>query len=194
MIPDNTASGITHSLTLDTEIDFIEFVEVEVSIDHLNWRELKIEMVSPSGATSLLAVSNSTATDVSLSDKFRFGSAKHLGEDPNGTWMLKVVDEESGNSGTFEDWSITVYGHGFSVRAVSTGLTTATATVWQHNPDSESRTVYLRHSDDDGATWSTPAMAQIDHGSVGGHRPERACAQRGVRPAGVPGQHLRGWN
>ena len=111
MIPDNTASGITHSLTLDTEIDFIEFVEVEVSIDHVNWRELKIEIVSPSGATSLLAVSNSTATDVSVPDKFRFGSAKHLGEDPNGTWMLKVVDEESGNEGTFEDWSITVYGH-----------------------------------------------------------------------------------
>ena len=113
MIPDNTASGITHSLTLDTEIDFIEFVEVEVSIDHVNWRELKIEMVSPSGATSLLAVSDSTATDVPLSGKFRFGSAKHLGENPNGTWMLNVVDEESGNSGTFEDWSITVYGHGF---------------------------------------------------------------------------------
>ena len=70
--------------------------------------------------------------------------------------MLKVVDEESGNSGTFKDWSITVYGHGFSVRAVSTGLTTATATVWLPNPDAESLTVYLRHSNDDGTTWSTP--------------------------------------
>ena len=165
MIPDNTASGITHSLTLDTEIDFIEFVEVEVSIDHVNWRELKIEMVSPSGATSLLAVSNSTATDVSVPNKFRFGSAKHLGEDPNGTWMLKVVDEESGNSGTFEGWSIKVYGHGFSVRAVSTGLTTATATVWLPNPDANSLTVYLRHSNDDGTTWSTP-VDQITMGTL----------------------------
>ena len=164
MIPDNTASGITRSLTLDTEIGFIEFVEVEVSIDHVNWRELKIELVSPSGATSLLAVSDSTATDVRLSLKFRFGSAKHLGEDPNGTWMLKVVDEESGNSGTFKDWSITVYGHG-SVRAVSTGLTTATATVWLPNPDAESLTVYLRHSNDDGNTWSTP-VAQITTGTL----------------------------
>ena len=79
MIPDNTASGITRSLTLDTEIDFIEFVEVEVSIDHVNWRELKIEMVSPSGATSLLAVSDSTATDVggalSRSDLARQGTS-----------------------------------------------------------------------------------------------------------------------
>ena len=163
MIPDNTASGITHSLTLDTEIDFIEFVEVEVTIEHTHWRDLQIELVSPDGIVSTLAVAQ--ASPPTSPDTFRFGSAKHLGEDPNGQWELRVSDQVAVDSGTLESWSITVYGHGFSVRAVSTGLTTATATVWLPNPDAESLTVYLRHSNDDGTTWSTP-VAQITRGTL----------------------------
>ena len=172
-IPDYTASGITSSLSLDTEIDFTEFVEVTVTIDHIFWRDLRIELVSPAGRVSTLAVpvvfigtpirpADSTVSPAT----FRFGSAKHLGENPNGKWTLRVTDELERDQGTLTSWSITVYGHDNPVRAVSTGRTTATATVELHNPDSESLTVHLRYSDDDGTTWSTTAMQTTTGTSV----------------------------
>ena len=117
-IPDNTASGITSSLSLDTEIDFTEFVEVNVTIDHTLWRDLRIELVSPAGTVSTLATPvdpiripfrppHSTVSP----GTFRFGSAKHLGEDPDGAWTLRVADELASDQGTLTSWSIKVYGH-----------------------------------------------------------------------------------
>ena len=178
-IPNNMPSGITSSLSLNTEIDFTEFVEVTVTIDHPSWRELRIELVSPAGIVSELAVPmnrsdlNSgilTPWSTLLPGTFRFGSAKHLGEDPSGTWRLQVSDEFYGgfsNRGDLVRWSIKVYGHGGnSVSAVSTGRTTATATVELNNPDSESLTVHLRYSGNDGSTWSTLVMQTTTGTSV----------------------------
>ena len=42
---------------------------------------------------------------------FRFGSARHLGEDPSGDWELRVKDSQPDDTGTLNSWSITVYGH-----------------------------------------------------------------------------------
>ncbi len=41
----------------------------------------------------------------------RFGSAKHLGEDPAGDWTLNIYDPDSDNTGILHSWSIKVYGH-----------------------------------------------------------------------------------
>ena len=165
-IPDNNTSGITHSLTLDTDVEFTEFVEVEANIDHSRGRHLQIELESPDGTVSTLAVPFQTTASYNPGT-FRFGSAKHLGEDPNGAWKLRVSDRISGDEGTLQSWSIKVYGHSeLAVSAVSTGRTTATATVGLHNPDSESLTVHLRYSDDTGVTWSTPAMQTTTGTSV----------------------------
>ena len=125
-IPDNTASGITSSLSLDTEIDFTEFVEVTVTIDHPFWRDLRIELVSPAGSVSTLAVP-AVFIDIPVRPPestvspgtFRFGSAKHLGENPNGTWTLRVSDELPSDQGALTSWSIKVYGH----QGVATGTT-----------------------------------------------------------------------
>ena len=172
-IPDNTASGVRHAISVSSDMEFTEFVEVTVAIDHPFWRDLWIELVSPAGTVSTLAVPvvligtpvrppDSTVSPAT----FRFGSAKHLGEDPSGTWTLRVSDELATDEGTLVSWSIKVYGHDNPVRAVSTGRTTATATVELQNPDSDSLTVHLRYSDDDGTTWSTPAMQTTTGTSV----------------------------
>ena len=97
-VPDAPASGspttVTSTLTVDSEIDFIEFVEINASFSHVSFRDLDIELVSPSGQVSKLAESFDTLTDsddetdfITLLGKLRFGSAKHLGEDPNGQWQ-----------------------------------------------------------------------------------------------------------
>ena len=123
-IPDATAPGsattTTHTLTVDTDIDFTEFVEVTVAFEHDSFRDLEILLESPSGAVSRLAVPFDTYNGlnaifglgfVPLYDPFQFGSAKHLGEDPNGEWKLHVSDHIPAVDGAFTEFAITVYGH-----------------------------------------------------------------------------------
>ena len=100
---------VTTTLTLDTGIRFTEFVEVNTDFEHTSFRDMDIELVSPSGAVSKLTVPfntrHYTATYIRPDDstydapywvlldgEFRFGSARHLGEDPNGQWTLRLTD------------------------------------------------------------------------------------------------------
>ena len=121
-IPDAPITGdpatVTRTLTVGTGIEFTEFVEVTVSFQHESFRDMEIELESPSGNVSKLAVPFDTLNDddpsqdvVPLRGTFRFGSARHLGEDPNGVWKLRVTDRLFGVDGTLDSWSITVYGH-----------------------------------------------------------------------------------
>ena len=112
------STTVTSTLTLDTGIGFTEFVEVNVSFLHDSFRDLEIVLESPSGAESKLAVPFDTFSDiitfidfVPLYGSYRLGSAKHLGEDPNGEWKLRITDHIPVAEGLLESWSITVYGH-----------------------------------------------------------------------------------
>ncbi len=130
---------VTESLALDTDISFTEFVEVEVDFDHTSFRDMDIELESPSGAMSKLAVPYNTrhlADDrgrtlfIPLDGAFRFGSARHLGEDPNGEWKLHLTDTIAPSGGTLRAWSIKVYGHsGTPTIPTSTGPETCAAAV-----------------------------------------------------------------
>ena len=118
-IPDAPRVGIpasvTRTLALSSNIGFTEFVEVEVDFQHVSFRDLEIELVSPSGAVSRLAESFDTRSNelgvVPVRGGFRFGSARHLGEDPNGEWQLRVTDRVPGIGGTLASWRLKVYGH-----------------------------------------------------------------------------------
>ena len=104
LIPDayDAASIETVTLTLDidSDIDFTEFVEINTSFQHNSFRDLDIELESPSGAISKLVPAFDTFIDdgdpdndyIPLRDPYRFGSARHLGEDPNGAWTLRITD------------------------------------------------------------------------------------------------------
>ena len=133
LVPDLPATRVPttflHELTLNTDdIDFTEFVEIDVTFDHDSFRDLDIELESPSGAVSKLSVPFNTYTPddptdddfVPLRGSFRFGSARHLGEDPNGVWRLRVSDHITSGSGTWNSWSIKVYGHSGTPASTST--------------------------------------------------------------------------
>ena len=127
--PSGTApQTVTTTLALNTGIRFTEFVEINTDFDHTSFRDMEIELVSPSGAVSKLAVPfntrhyeatyvlpDGTTFDgtyfVPLDGEFRFGSARHLGEDPNGQWTLRLTDHYPEMEGTLRSWSIKVYGH-----------------------------------------------------------------------------------
>ena len=58
-IPDAPSSGtattVSTSLTIDPYVEFIEFVEINTNFNHTNFRDLTVELVSPSGAVSTLS-------------------------------------------------------------------------------------------------------------------------------------------
>ena len=105
-IPDAPASGepstFTHTLTLDTEMGFTEFVEVTLVFEHDSFRDLEIVLESPTGAKSRLAVPFDTYDGlnaffgeafVPLHGLHQFGSAKHLGEEPQ--WGVETARNRS---------------------------------------------------------------------------------------------------
>ena len=116
-IPDAPTSGdgptVTSAVTVDSEIDFIEFVEVNATFDAEAFRDLQFELHSPSGTVSTLSVPFYSATLVyELEGSFRFGSARHLGEAASGEWSLQMTDRINlGQEGTLTSWDIRFYGH-----------------------------------------------------------------------------------
>ena len=109
-------STVTTRLVLDPYVEFVEFIAIEPTISHTYYRDLHMELTSPSGVTSVLSV----AAPVRLVDAEewveltpRFGSAKHLGEDAAGEWTLSVTDKIRVDEGTLHSWKLTAYGHGY---------------------------------------------------------------------------------
>ena len=132
-IPDAPASGsgetVTTSIVVDTDyVRFIEFVEINLDIDHDSYTHLQIDLVAPSGATSRLARTARLSAVWPLRESFRLGSARHLGEESLGTWTLHITDGRRQNTGTLESWSLTFYGQGEApekptIHAATTGDT-----------------------------------------------------------------------
>ena len=114
VIPDNSSTGISDTLNVASGIGFTEFVEIKVDFNHDSVRDLEIELESPSGAVSLLAPSFDSDDQIPWDGTFRFGSARHLGENPNGDWQLRITDRYGGHTGTVNSWEMTVYGHAAS--------------------------------------------------------------------------------
>ena len=116
-IPDLPSSGtpttVSSSLTVDPYVGFVEFVEVNAHFNHSNFRNLVVELVSPSGAVSTLSTSAQIRGGVPVTTSSRFGSARHLGEDAAGEWTLRINDLQRGSSGVLRSWGLTIYGHGF---------------------------------------------------------------------------------
>ena len=113
-IPDapgtGTPTSVTSSLSVDTDIGFTEYVEVTVGVEHTYFRDLDIELVSPSGAVSKL-VDHIDTYAVPVYGKLRLGSARFLGEDPNGVWQLRITDQIPEIEGSLDSWALKIYGH-----------------------------------------------------------------------------------
>ena len=105
------SSSASNSVTVGGGVDFIEHVDVYLNFAHHSFRDLKVELISPAGATSVLSVSHDSEDKYPLNGEFRFGTAAHLGEGSSGTWTIRIIDEVTGTSGTLKSWRIVVFGH-----------------------------------------------------------------------------------
>ena len=111
-IPDAPGAPVTSTVSLDSFIEFVEFVELNTEWDHESIRDLRIELVSPSGAVSTILPDYRTQSVViPYSGSYRFGSSRHLGEAAAGTWTLRITDRHTEHSGSLTSWSLKVYGH-----------------------------------------------------------------------------------
>ena len=145
-IPYGEADGVLTSTLMMPDLEetsFTEFVEAELVFSCGCLQNLNVQITSPSGTVSELVreVAGESVRGSSNEEKncvsyvrrtHRFGSAKHLGEDPSGEWTLKISDTASGdaeyeeNTVTLHSWSIKVYGHkkGNTVQNFGSEITT----------------------------------------------------------------------
>lgn len=112
---DNNSTGASDSITISgSSIKKIEFIEVYLTASSYI-ADMDVRLTNSNGTESVLAVEHNCSSSTTCSSTFngwRFGTARHLGEDSNQTWTLTVSDRYSGNvsGGTFTSWSIKFYG------------------------------------------------------------------------------------
>ena len=134
---------VTSSVGVGPGVEFVEFVEVNVLMSATFLRHLRIELVSPSGAVSELVHPdrNSRARLRASDGYFRLGSARHLGEDAEGQWRLRITDVVTGNNSvSLDSWILTLYGH-------------------QTMPGPPTITSVVGGTDDLAVTWQAPAAS-----------------------------------
>ena len=108
-IPDNNPTGVQDTITIAGNID-IEFVEIYfTAANHTYWGDLEITLTSPSGTQSILS-ENHFSGSTSTYNNWRFGSVRQFGESSVGTWTLTVKDLYSADTGSFQSWTIKIYG------------------------------------------------------------------------------------
>ena len=98
-IPDR--GTVTSRIILGSAVEFTEFVEINADFDHDILPGLAGRVGLPVGEGFRLVCSlRSSPIEIyrvtyGLEGSFRFGSAKHLGENPAGTWTLRISDRVS---------------------------------------------------------------------------------------------------
>lgn len=129
-IPDAPAGGglgpaVTSSVSIGAAFN-VEFAEVLFSsTDHTYWADLQIELISPAGTRSVLARPHNagSGTLVQRYDNWLFGTVRHLGESAQGTWTLSVRDGGPIDIGTFQQWTLRLYGSSFTSSGGAPNLT-----------------------------------------------------------------------
>jgi kexin len=109
-IPDNNSTGVTDTINISEDIK-VEFVEVYfTSADHTYWGDLEITLISPNGTESVLAESHYLEEVYYTYNNWRFGSVRHFGESSIGNWTLRVRDLAAQDIGTFQSWTLKLFG------------------------------------------------------------------------------------
>jgi proprotein convertase subtilisin/kexin type 2 len=123
------AAALDNMVIAGTGISKLEFVDITVTFTHPYPGDVRIVIQSPDGTQSVLARERScrstsnASTVVACSPTtvtWRFGSARLLGESPDGTWTLSLQDMQNtaslggaytiNGNGTFTSWQLKFYG------------------------------------------------------------------------------------
>ena len=117
-IPDNDGAGAVQTLEIAAlpETANIEAVILEIGFDHDHGWELGFELTSPDGTVSVLKTpfnsvlrSQPATGDRMGGGGWRLLSNAFYGEQPNGTWTLRVVDLVENDTGSLSSWALRIY-------------------------------------------------------------------------------------
>jgi Ca2+-binding RTX toxin-like protein/subtilisin-like proprotein convertase family protein len=108
MIPDNDGTDVTSTVNIADNLS-LEYVEVTLNATHSFRGNLEVVLTSPSGTQSVLAEQRPSDPFADYSN-WTFTSARHWDEMSQGDWTLSVRDLVTGNTGTFDDWTLNVFG------------------------------------------------------------------------------------
>ncbi|HYD69940.1 S8 family serine peptidase [Azospirillum sp.] len=122
-IPEGGA-GVSHTFSLSGGVD-VEWIQLELHVDHSWWSDLQVTLTSPDGTVSTLIDRPRVSPGYVDSDNphysttglegegylnFVLTSAAHRGESSAGEWTLTVKDVGPLGAGTFEGAKLTAYG------------------------------------------------------------------------------------
>lgn len=111
-IRDNNSSGLVKYFDTRSLPGLrVEHATVTTDITHPSRGELEIQLTSPSGTTSRLAEKHTSyAADPADYPDWTFSTVHNWGEDSRGLWKIKIADRVSGNTGTLNSATLTLYG------------------------------------------------------------------------------------
>ncbi|CAB1354168.1 unnamed protein product, partial [Coregonus sp. 'balchen'] len=90
----------------------LEHVQVEASIEYTRRGDLHITLTSPSGTSTVLLAERERDTSSNGFRNWDFMSVHTWGEDPTGTWTLKITDTSGRmeNEGQILSWKLILHG------------------------------------------------------------------------------------
>ncbi|MBN3298288.1 NEC1 convertase, partial [Amia calva] len=96
----------------ENAIKSLEHVQMEASIDYTRRGDLHITLTSPSGTSTVLLAERERDTSSSGFKNWDFMSVHTWGEDPAGTWTLKITDLSGRieNEGKIVTWKLILHG------------------------------------------------------------------------------------
>jgi serine protease len=105
-IPDGDQAGVEDVLVVGEAVT-VGTIEVQIRIQHPFPSDLTIDLVSPSGTSTVLFSERDR-----LPRRFHTGNVPELaalaGEPADGIWTLRAYDDEVVDSGTLNAWSIAI--------------------------------------------------------------------------------------
>jgi subtilisin family serine protease len=115
-IPDGTSVGanptfgatLTRSLSITTALN-VETVEVTVDVTHAYRGDLEFTLTGPSGVQSVLGTVRSQDAGDNFAN-WTFTSVRYWDESSLGTWTLGIRDGYATDAGTWNAWSLAVFG------------------------------------------------------------------------------------
>ena len=111
-IRDNNASGLVKYFDTRSLSGLrVEHATVTTDITHPSRGDLEIQLTSADGTTSRLAEKHTSYVyDPADYPDWTFSTVHNWGEDSRGLWKLKIADRVSGNTGTLNSATLTLYG------------------------------------------------------------------------------------
>ncbi|MBA6384831.1 S8 family serine peptidase [Colwellia sp. BRX10-6] len=107
-IPDNNAEGISSTINVADELTVFAS-DIYVNITHTWIGDLTVMLTSPSGTTAPLHSASGGGDDNIDST---FSSSAFNGEVATGDWILSVADNAAADTGTLNNWALTITGIG----------------------------------------------------------------------------------